>query len=201
MSNYNVDSIKILSDIEHVRLRPGMYIGECNHPGHLFSEIYDNALDELQNGYGNLIKVNVDYDSNIYRVSDNGRGIPIGEKVLPDGSRKSALVALLTMTNSGGKFDNEAFKLRAGLHGVGSTVVNALSEHMKVVSVRDNKNETVICNKGQLESDEVISNDSDNHGTYVEFKPDSTIFSSSVIPKTFIINRCKIASALGIRLV
>lgn len=112
MNEYTVDSIKVLDDIEHIRLRSGMYIGEATHPGHLFSEVYDNALDELQNGYGSTIKVIVDYSKNSYEVIDDGRGIPIGNKELPDGTIRSALEVLLTKANSGGKFDNTSFKIR-----------------------------------------------------------------------------------------
>lgn len=198
-SNYTIDSIKVLSDIEHIRQRPGMYIGECTHPGHLFSEIYDNALDELQNGYGTQITVIVDYKSNTYSVKDDGRGIPIGEKELPDGTKKFALELLFTKANSGGKFDNEAFKIRAGLHGVGSTVVNALSMNLYVESTRDHQKEFIECKQGDIIDHNVIKIDSNDHGTFVRFSPDPHIFESSKIPKQFIINRCRIASALGFR--
>lgn len=199
MSEYNVNSIKVLSDIQHIRMRPGMYIGECNHPGHLFSEIYDNALDELQNGYGTVIKVIVDYNRNEYTVVDDGRGIPIGEKELPNGEKKQVVEVLFTMTNSGGKFDNEAFKIRSGLHGVGSTVVNALSEFIKVKINRDGLEEVFECENEVMTKLEIKEEDPSMHGTRVTFKPDKSIFQSDVIPLHFIVNRCKIASALGMK--
>lgn len=199
---YNVDSIKVLSDIEHIRLRYGMYIGEANHPGHLFSEIYDNALDELQNGYGTEVIVKVNYKENTYMVQDNGRGIPIGDKTLPDGSVRSVIEVLFTMTNSGGKYDNEGYKIRSGLNGVGSTVVNALSESLSVEVHRDNKAEFLDCSRGEVINHKVYSDQSNVvTGTKVKFKPDAKIFESEKIPRQFIINRCRIASALGLKTV
>lgn len=200
MSEYNADSIKVLSDIEHIQTRPGMYVGECIHPGHLFSEIYDNALDELQNGYGTKVIVEVDTQKNEYTVIDDGRGIPIGEKELPDGTKKSVLVVLFTKANSGGKFDNEAFKIRAGLHGVGSTVVNALSSELYAKSIRDNLIESVKFDDGEVSDHRLIEDtESHSHGTTIKFIPNPKFFQSVKIPKQFIINRCRVASALGMK--
>ena len=197
-SNYTVDSIKVLSDIEHIRLRYGMYIGGNSHPGHLFSEAYDNALDELQNGYATKVVVRVDTKNNIYTVIDDGRGIPIGMKEAPDGTQKSALELLLTKANSGGKFDNEGYRLRSGLHGLGSTIINALSESMEVDVVRDNKHEHIKCHLGEVVDHLIESNESNEHGTQISFTPDAKVFETDKIPKQFIVNRCKIASALAL---
>lgn len=106
---YNSDSIKVLSALQHMRLRKGVYIGECNDPRQLLSEVFDNAIDEVQAGYSKELVVNIDTKNNIYSVRDYGRGIPHGMKTLDNGEQKETLEVLLTVSNSGGKFTNDAY--------------------------------------------------------------------------------------------
>ena len=129
--NYTAHDIEVLEGLEPVRLRPGMYIGgiDENALHHLVNEIFDNSMDEVIAGYASEIKISVNADGSI-SISDNGRGIPIDpHPKFPD---KSALEVILTQLHSGGKFSNNVYKTAGGLHGVGISVVNALSEHLEV---------------------------------------------------------------------
>ena len=195
---YNSDSIKVLSALQHMRLRKGVYIGECNDPRQLLSEVFDNAIDEVQAGYSNELVVNIDTKNNIYSVRDYGRGIPHGMKTLDNGEQKETLEVLLTVSNSGGKFNNDSYNYSSGLNGMGLTVTNALSTYMEITSYRDGKyvnavtqpDDTVQINYGV--SDE-------HNGTLVMFSPNKEHFHSAKIPIEFIKDRCKVASALGFR--
>ena len=179
VDNYN--KITQLSAIQHIQLRPGMYIGDNTNPQHLFSEVIDNSLDEATNGYCNEIRVT--YKDNILSVKDNGRGIPHG---LTDKGQESLIASTESM--SGGKFDNLAYsKARIGLHGVGLCAVRALTEYMIISSVR-NKEE----HKARFEYSELKSFDkskSSDIGTYVEFKPDPKYFEDKDIPDSYIKER------------
>lgn len=194
--SYNSDSIRVLSDIEHIRKRRNMYIGDAINPSSLFSEILDNAVDELQGGYGAKIQIYLNTESNTYIIRDYGRGIPHGKKVLESGEEKETLEILLTKSNSGGKFDDSAYKFSAGLHGLGVTVTNALSISMKVVSYRDNEAVSIYCEHGEVKDLSYGSQDQDS-GTYVEFTPDPQFFESPIVPESYIVNRCKILKAFG----
>lgn len=194
--NYNSESIKVLTDIEHIRLRPGMYVGDMDNPIQLFSEILDNAVDELQGGYGAKIKIVVDTYHNRYTIRDYGRGIPHGEKILSNGDKKETLEILLTKSNSGGKFDNLSYKHSCGLHGVGLTVTNALSRRIVVTSHRDGESVEVSCDNGEVLKVTKISQYEED-GTEVTFEPDPKFFDSDLIPESYIINRCKILKAFG----
>lgn len=134
---YNSDSIKVLSDIEHMRARKGMYIGEASDPRQLLSEIFDNAMDEVQAGYSNELIVTIDTSKNIYSVRDFGRGIPHGKKLLDSGEKKEVVEILITKSNSGGKFDTDSYNYSSGLHGLGLTITNALSDWIEVASHRN----------------------------------------------------------------
>ena len=112
---YTSDNIKVLNDIEHIQLRSGMYIGEANDPWSLFSEIFDNAMDEVSAGYSTELLVDVDTKENRYTVHDFGRGIPHGKKKLENGEEKEVVEILMTVANSGGKFDNNSYNYSAGL--------------------------------------------------------------------------------------
>ena len=195
---YTSDNIKVLNDIEHIQLRSGMYIGEANDPRSLFSEMFDNAMDEVSAGYSTELVVEVDTQENRYTVHDFGRGIPHGKKKLENGENKEVLEVLMTIANSGGKFDNNSYNYSAGLNGVGMTVTNALSEEFRVRSRRGTKYVEVVAH-GSADVEVNKGTTSELHGTSASFIPNKKYFHSVKIPHDFILSRCKIASALGFR--
>ena len=187
MAEYNEKSIKILEGLEAVRKRPGMYIGSTDKRGlhHLVWEIVDNAIDEAINGYGNRITVTLTKLGSVI-VSDEGRGVPIGRHA----SGKSTPEVIYTVLHAGGKFENAGYKVSGGLHGVGSSVVNALSKWMKVTIQREGK----ICeisfkNGGHLDQDLKQIGTSKKTGTTVEFYPDEEIFGNARFSYTTICER------------
>src|SRR3954447_2173041 len=135
-TTYNAKSITVLEGLEAVRRRPGMYIGGVDKTGfhHLLWEIVDNSVDEVMNGHASRIVVTLEKDGKTIAISDNGRGIPID---LHRKTGQSALETILTTLHAGGKFDNDAYKVAGGLHGVGASVVNALSKHLEAQVRRD----------------------------------------------------------------
>ena len=175
---YNASSIELLSGLSGVRKRPAMYIGSTNSYGlhHLVWEIVDNAVDEALNGFGNKITVTIHKDNSI-TVSDEGRGIPCDiHKV----TGRPAIELIFTTLHSGGKFSDAAYKSSAGLHGVGSSVTNALSSYCDVVVYTKGKINHIRFEKGEKVSIplEILGNTL-KHGTTVTFKPDPTIFTST----------------------
>ena len=197
-NNYTADHIKLLTDLEHMRLRKGMYIGEGKDPRALITEIIDNAIDEVQAGYSELFEVYVNTKENCYTVRDYGRGIPHGMKELEGGVKKEILEVLLSKANSGGKFDNSAYLYSSGLHGVGLTVTRALSKYMIVKSMRGTKMVMAECNdKDDLEI--TYWEGDKQQGTEVTFIPDKKYFHDAKIPIEYIQDKCKVASALGYR--
>jgi DNA gyrase/topoisomerase IV subunit B len=196
--SYSADNIKVLNDIEHIQLRSGMYIGEANDPRSLFSEMFDNAMDEVSAGHSTELIVEVDTKENRYTVHDFGRGIPHGKKKLENGEEKEVLEVLMTIANSGGKFDNNSYNYSAGLNGVGMTVTNALSQEFKVRSRRSGKYVEVIAH-GSADVEINRGKTEELHGTSASFIPNKKYFHSVKIPHEFIMNRCRIASALGFR--
>ena len=173
-NEYNESSIKILEGLEAVRKRPGMYIGSTDRRGlhHLIWEIVDNSIDEALNGFGDYIKITMHKDGFI-SVTDRGRGLPTG--MHPSG--KSTPEVIYTVLHAGGKFSDGGYKVSGGLHGVGASVVNALSSVMEVTT-RRNKEEYYIkfVNGGKVEVPLKKIGTATRSGTTVKFKPDSTIF-------------------------
>ena len=175
---YDASQIQVLEGLEAVRKRPGMFIGDTTSRGlhHLVWEIVDNSIDEALAGHCDFIEVAITKDNEI-KVSDNGRGIPV-ETHKKTG--KSTVETILTTLHAGGKFDGEGYKVSGGLHGVGASVVNALSEHLKVKVSKNNKTYIQEYKKGLPEFDLKESGTSDQTGTEIIFKPDSEIFKESI---------------------
>ena len=187
MADYNEKSIKILEGLEAVRKRPGMYIGSTDKKGlhHLVWEIVDNAIDEAINGYGNKISVILTKVGSVI-VKDHGRGVPTGKH----SSGKSTPEVIYTVLHAGGKFESDGYKVSGGLHGVGSAVVNALSEWMKVTIYRDGKiHEISFKNGGHLDSNLKVVGNTRETGTTVEFYPDKSIFQNARFSYTTICER------------
>ena len=195
---YTSDNIKVLNDIEHIQLRAGMYIGEANDPRSLFSEMFDNAMDEVSAGHSPELVVTVDTKENRYTVTDMGRGIPHGKKKLENGEEKEVVEVLMSIANSGGKFDNNSYNYSAGLNGVGMTVTNALSKVFEITTRRSGKFVHATAN-GSADINLEYGKTKESNGTTASFIPNESYFGSANIPKDFIISRCKIASALGFR--
>ena len=174
MAKYDESSIKILEGLEAVRKRPGMYIGSTDKRGlhHLAWEIIDNGIDEIINGFGSKIIITINEDGSL-TVRDNGRGVPIGKHE----SGKSTPEVIYTILHAGGKFTESGYKVSGGLHGVGASVVNALSEWMNVIIYRDGKiSEIKFKNGGHVASSLKTIGTTRETGTEVTFMPDKEIF-------------------------
>ena len=187
MPKYDESSIKILEGLEAVRKRPGMYIGSTDKRGlhHLVWEIVDNGIDEAINGYGNHLKVIIHKDGSV-SVSDEGRGVPVGKH----SSGKSTPEVIYTVLHAGGKFQEGGYKVSGGLHGVGASVVNALSKWMRVSINRDGgKYEISFKNGGHLDEDLKKVGTTNRTGTTVRFMPDDEIFSTTTFSFTTICER------------
>lgn len=174
MSNYDENQIQILEGLEAVRKRPGMYIGTTSLKGlhHLVYEIVDNSVDEGLAGFCNSINV-VIHKNGAISVKDNGRGIPIG---IHPKKGVSAVEVVFTTLHAGGKFGGGGYSVSGGLHGVGASVVNALSETLTVQIFKDNKIHKQIYKRGKVDKKLEIVGDTDESGTLITFKPDSEIF-------------------------
>lgn len=173
-TKYDASSIKILEGLEAVRKRPGMYIGSTDKKGlhHLAWEIIDNCIDEIINGYGSTVKIRLNGDGSI-TIADNGRGVPIGKHE----SGKSATEVIYTVLHAGGKFEEGNYKVSGGLHGVGASVVNALSSWMDVTIYRDGLISNIrFKNGGEVASPLKKIGESKKTGTCVTFMPDYEIF-------------------------
>ena len=174
-NEYDASEIKILKGLEPVRERPGMYIGSTGVTGlhHLVWEIADNSVDEALAGYASHITVEILKD-NVIRVTDDGRGMPVD--IHPE-TKRPALEAIFTVLHAGGKFEEgSAYKVSGGLHGVGASVVNALSEWLEVTVMRNGKQYTERFERGIVTTDMYEHDTSDHTGTIVTFKPDYEIF-------------------------
>lgn len=179
--NYDAGQIQVLEGLEAVRKRPGMYIGSTAEKGlhHLVWEIVDNSIDEALAGYADQIEVVIEED-NWIKVTDNGRGIPVG---IQEKMGRPAVEVILTVLHAGGKFGGGGYKVSGGLHGVGSSVVNALSEDLEVYVHIDNKIYHQAYKKGipQFDLKVVGETDDDNTGTVIRFKADPTIFTETTV--------------------
>ena len=187
MADYNEKSIKILEGLEAVRKRPGMYIGSTDKRGlhHLVWEIVDNAIDEAINGYGKKITVTLTKKGSVV-VKDEGRGVPTGMHA----SGKSTPEVIYTVLHAGGKFETDGYKVSGGLHGVGSSVVNALSKWMKVTICRDGKiQEISFKDGGKVDKPLKQIGTTRETGTTVEFYPDEEIFGNARFSYTTICER------------
>ncbi len=171
---YSADSIQALEGIEHVRMRPSMYIGDVGPRGlhHLVYEVVDNSIDEAMGGHCDTISVVINEDNSI-TVEDNGRGIPVD---LHKKEGVSALEVVMTKIGAGGKFDKDSYKVSGGLHGVGVSVVNALSDHLRATVHRDGKIWEQEYQRGRTLYPVKSIGNSDKRGTIVTFHPDPKIF-------------------------
>ncbi|WP_151409488.1 DNA topoisomerase (ATP-hydrolyzing) subunit B [Anaerococcus sp. Marseille-P9784] len=180
-SNYDAANIKVLEGLEPVRLRPGMYIGSTSEKGlhHLVYEVVDNSIDEALAGRCDYIKVSISED-NIVTVEDDGSGIPVKEH--PQ-THKSTLETVLTVLHAGGKFDSSAYQFSGGLHGVGVSVVNALSEFLIADVKRDGHLYRMTFERGKATSKLQVLGDTEETGTTISFKADPEIFDTTVFDK------------------
>ena len=179
-NSYDASDIEVLEGLEPVRKRPGMYIGGTDKNGmhHLFSEIIDNSMDEAVAGHANKINVEI-LENNIISISDNGRGIPVDKH--PKFPNKSALEVILTTLHAGGKFNNKIYQTSGGLHGVGISVVNALSEFLNVEVYRDKNIYSQDFKKGKPQGKLLkLDQKTNKRGTKVTFKPDESIFDKNI---------------------
>jgi DNA gyrase subunit B len=179
-SSYTGESIKVLEGLEAVRLRPAMYIGSTGEMGlhHLVYEVVDNSVDEALAGYASHIEVTIHVDNSI-TVVDDGRGIPVDDMDVPGGGRMPAVQVVLTKLHAGGKFDSSTYKVSGGLHGVGVSCVNALSEEFGVEIWRDQHTYEQEYSRGAPITKLRQSGTTKKRGTKIHFLPDRTIFSAT----------------------
>ena len=186
--DYGDTSIKTLDPVTHIRMRPGMYVGE---PGTgamyhdciyiLMKEVIDNAIDEFGQGFGKRIDVNVNYDSGEVSVRDYGRGIPLGK-----------VVDCVSQMNTGGKYDNENYQFSAGMNGVGTKAVNALSEFFEVRSFREGEFSEAFFKEGRLQSKKRgKQKTAERDGTFIRYKPDVKVLKNFKVREEHVLRRMK----------